>query len=114
MLLSALAEMLEFKMLLTKLGIKLYYTDTDSIFIDKDLPQHLIGNELGLMKDELKGGLTKKAYFLGIKNMVILIIIKPSPARFFKNISKLNINIKNNLEISIKFHTRKFLFNNKY
>jgi len=75
MLLSALAEMLEFKMLLTKLGIKLYYTDTDSIFIDKDLPQHLIGNELGLMKYELKGGLTKKAYFLGIKNMVILIII---------------------------------------
>jgi len=60
-------EMLEFKMLLTKLGIKLYYTDTDSIFIDKDLPQHLIGTELGLMKDELKGGLIKKAYFLGIK-----------------------------------------------
>ncbi len=53
MLLSALAEMLEFKMLLTKLGIKLYYTDTDSIFIDKDLPQHLIGNELGLMNLQL-------------------------------------------------------------
>ncbi len=137
-------EMLEFKMLLTKLGIKLYYTDTDSIFIDKDLPQHLIGTELGLMKDELKGGLIKKAYFLGIKkygyidnnnithsifsgiprdslnwNEIVQIakgitIVKPSPARFFKNISKLNINIKNNLEISIKFHTRKFLFNNKY
>jgi hypothetical protein len=28
-------EMLELKMLLLKLGINLYYTDTDSLFVDK-------------------------------------------------------------------------------
>jgi hypothetical protein len=49
-------EMLELKMLLIKLGIKLYYTDTDSIFVDKELPQELIGSDLGQLKDELKGG----------------------------------------------------------
>jgi hypothetical protein len=49
-------EMLELKMLLSKLGIKLYYTDTDSLFVDKEIPNYLIGNELGQLKDELKGG----------------------------------------------------------
>lgn len=58
-------------MLLIKLGIKLYYTDTDSFFVDKELPEYLIGKELGQLKDELNGGVIKKAYFLGIKNMVI-------------------------------------------
>jgi hypothetical protein len=60
-------EMIKFKVLLMKLGIKLYYTDTDSIFIDSELPSNLIGNDLGQMKDELNGGYIKKAYFLGIK-----------------------------------------------
>jgi hypothetical protein len=53
-------EMLELKILLSKLGIKLFYTDTDSIFIDGLLPPHLTGNELGLLKDELKGGQFEK------------------------------------------------------
>ena len=56
-------EMIKFKMELDKLGINLYYTDTDSIFVDGELPQHLVGNELGLMKDELKVGLLKKLIF---------------------------------------------------
>jgi DNA polymerase elongation subunit (family B) len=60
-------EMMELKMLLLKLGIKLFYTDTDSIFTDKELPNYLIGKELGQVKDELNGGILKKAYFLGIK-----------------------------------------------
>jgi DNA polymerase elongation subunit (family B) len=60
-------EMLEFKILLDKLGIKLYYTDTDSFFIDSELPDYLIGDKLGQFKDELKGNTIKKAYFLGIK-----------------------------------------------
>jgi hypothetical protein len=60
-------EMIELKMLLIKLGIKLYYTDTDSIFVDKELPEYLIGKDLGQLKDELNGGIIKKAYFLGIK-----------------------------------------------
>jgi hypothetical protein len=60
-------EMMELKMLLMKLGINLYYTDTDSFFVDRELPDYLIGDELGQLKDELKGKLIKKAYFLGIK-----------------------------------------------
>jgi len=113
-------EMMELKMLLIKLGIKLYYTDTDSFFVDKELPQYLIGKELGQLKDELNGGVIKKAYFLGIKNYgyidenngvhsvfsgiernslswneVVKIangftIIKDSSVRFFKNFISLN------------------------
>ena len=137
-------EMLELKMLLSKLGIKLYYTDTDSLFVDKEIPNYLIGNELGQLKDELKGGWIKKGYFLGIKkygyiddNNVThsifsgvernsltwneieqvakgITIVKPSPARFFKNIENLNINIKNNLNTSILANPRKKLMFNKY
>jgi hypothetical protein len=48
-----------------------YYTDTDSIFTDKPLPEHLIGNELGQMKNESmdKWGVETidKACFVGIK-----------------------------------------------
>jgi hypothetical protein len=43
------------------------YTDTDSIFTTDILPDHLIGTELGLMKDELDGNIIQEAYFLGIK-----------------------------------------------
>jgi hypothetical protein len=137
-------EMIKFKVSLAKLGLKLYYTDTDSIFVDGELPQHLVGSELGLMKDELSGGFIKKAYFLGIKKYGYIdnldnihstfsgvernsltwdeieqiargfTIVKPSPARFYKNISNLNINIKNSLQTSIKFNTRKKLLGNKY
>jgi DNA polymerase elongation subunit (family B) len=49
-------EMMELKILLAKLGIKLYYTDTDSFFVVKELPAYLIGKELGQLKDELAGG----------------------------------------------------------
>jgi hypothetical protein len=66
-------EMMQYKPLLTKLGLNLYYTDTDSIFIDGELPSQFIGNELGLMKDELKGGLIKKLIFWELKNTAILI-----------------------------------------
>jgi len=137
-------EMIEYKILLTKLGINLFYTDTDSIFINKELPDYLIGEALGLMKDELKGGWINKAYFLGIKKYGYLddknithsvfsgvernsltwneiqqisqgiVIIKPSSARFFKNIYDLNISIKDSLLTSILFNPRKKLLNNKY
>lgn len=137
-------EMMELKMLLIKLGIKLYYTDTDSFFVDKELPHYLIGKELGQLKDELNGGVIKKAYFLGIKkygyidenngvhsvfsgiernslswNEVVKIangftIIKHSSVRFFKNLISLSITIKNSLETSIVFNPRKRVNNNLY
>jgi hypothetical protein len=43
-----------------KLEGELYYVDTDSIVCDKPLDSHLIGNEIGLMKDELKGVTAKE------------------------------------------------------
>lgn len=137
-------EMIQYKLLLSKLGIKLYYTDTDSIITDRVLPQEFIGDDLGLMKDELKGGIIKKAYFLGIKKYGYLddnnfthsifsgiernsltwneieqiangvSLIKHSPTRFYKNLNNLNIIIKESLETTITFNTRKTLLNNKY
>jgi hypothetical protein len=137
-------EMIKFKMELAKLGLKLYYTDTDSIFVDGELPQHLVGKDLGLMKDELDGGFIKKAYFLGIKKYGYIdnqdsihsvfsgverniltweeieqiakgfTVVKTSPARFYKNISNLDIIIKDSLLISIQENTRKKLSGNKY
>jgi hypothetical protein len=41
------------------------YTDTDSIFTTEKL--NLVGNEIGLMKDELDGNIIQEAYFLDIK-----------------------------------------------
>ena len=43
------------------------YTDTDSMFTTKPIDPNLIGIELGMMKDELKGQVIKEAYFLGPK-----------------------------------------------
>lgn len=137
-------EMMELKMLLIKLGIKLYYTDTDSIFVDKEFPEYLIGKGLGQLKDELNGGVIKKAYFLGIKkygyidnndnvhstfsgiernsltwNQIVQIangftIMITSPIRFCKNFNTLNINIINSLNSSIVFNPRKQILNNFY
>ena len=137
-------EMMELKMLLLKLDIKLYYTDTDSIFTDKKIPNYLIGKDLGQLKDELNGGIIKKAYFLGIKKYGYIdnndkihstfsgiernsllwneieqiangfTIIKETPIRFFKNFNTLNIKVKNSLKTSIIFNTRKNLLNNFY
>jgi hypothetical protein len=50
-----------------KLDDSIAYTDTDSIFTTKKLSDLEVGNELGLMKDELKGQWIDEAYFLGIK-----------------------------------------------
>jgi len=43
------------------------YTDTDSIFTTDELPLHLIGSDLGLMKDELEGNFIQEGLFLGLK-----------------------------------------------
>lgn len=136
-------EMIELKMLLIKLNIKLYYTDTDSIFVDKELPSYLIGKELGQLKDELNGGIIKKAYFLGIKKYGYIdsnnvthsvfsgvernsltwneiesiangnIIHKTVSNRFYKDFKSLSIAI-NISKLSIKFDTFKILKHNIY
>lgn len=50
-----------------KLPGELYYVDTDSIITDQALPSHLIGDNIGQMKDELKGKTAEEGYFLASK-----------------------------------------------
>ena len=45
-------------------GYVLYYTDTDSVFLDKPLPDYMIGKELGKMKLE---GIYDEAIFIAPK-----------------------------------------------
>jgi hypothetical protein len=57
----ARVEMSKFK---NNPDFELYYTDTDSIFIDKPLPDHMVGTRLGQMKLEY---IFKDCVFLGPK-----------------------------------------------
>jgi hypothetical protein len=56
-------------------GYEIYYSDTDSIFSNKTLPNYLVNKELGMMKNELLGkavgGKAIEAIFLGIKRYAI-------------------------------------------
>ena len=135
--------MMKLKILLIKLGINIYYFDTDSLFVNKPLPDYLIGDGLGQLKDELKGGYIKKAYFLGIKKYGYIdnneitksvfsgvernsltfneiesiakgeIVHKTVSNRFFKDFKSLDISIKSTT-LSIKFDTLKIYKNNVY
>ena len=60
-------KMIHLKMTLLQMGYLIYYSDTDSLFINKPLPSSYVNNELGGLKDELKGMIINKAYFLGTK-----------------------------------------------
>ena len=60
-------NMINLKMKLIEMGYTIYYSDTDSLFTDKPLPESFINNELGGLKDELKGQIISRAYFLGTK-----------------------------------------------
>jgi hypothetical protein len=64
---SAITAYARMYMLNFKLDNSVVYTDTDSIFTEKKLESNLLGKEIGLMKDELKGLTIKEAYFLDIK-----------------------------------------------
>ena len=61
-------KMLEIKMYCLLINIKIFYTDTDSVFTDKPLPHSMVGQDLGLLKDELSGKTIQRAIFLGNKN----------------------------------------------
>lgn len=64
---SAVTSYARMHMITFKTNYNVIYTDTDSIFTTDKLPDELIGSELGLMKDELDGGIIEAGYFLGIK-----------------------------------------------
>jgi hypothetical protein len=64
---SAVTSYARIHMIPFKLNTDCYYSDTDSIFIKGKLDPLQIGDDLGLMIDELKGETIKEAYFLGLK-----------------------------------------------
>jgi hypothetical protein len=57
-------EMIKYK---TLEDYTIFYTDTDSIFTNKQLPTTFVGDDLGQMKDELKGKQIYRCLFLGNK-----------------------------------------------
>ena len=133
-------EMMKYK---TIPGIIIYYSDTDSIITNKELPTQFVGPELGQVKDELNGGWIKEAYFFGVKKYAYIDnndkvktifsgisrnsltweeVIKLSkketlhknlPDQFFKSLSKLEISIKHK-PINIKFDSDKQLIANRF
>lgn len=124
-------------------GLKIYYTDTDSIFTNMELPADMVGSGIGLMKDELNGGWIKEAYFFGVKKYAYLdnnnkvatvfsglvrnsltweevlklasgeTLTKEIPKQFFKSLSKLEISIKHK-NVNVKFKSDKILLDNKF
>nr|YP_009348168.1 hypothetical protein [Hericium coralloides]APX41121.1 hypothetical protein [Hericium coralloides] len=132
-------EMVKFK---TDPNINIYYTDTDSMFVDKPLDNKLVGDDIGLMKDELKGGVIDKALFLGIKKYGYQLndktysvisgitrndltweelskiskgqqIIRTFETRFYKHFNSLNIEILSG-KITITLNNFKKLVGNNY
>ena len=59
---SAITAYARIHMIPFKVDPNTKYTDTDSIFTTKKLPDSLIGKDLGLMKDELSGCKISEAY----------------------------------------------------
>jgi hypothetical protein len=64
---SAVTAYARIHMIPFKLNNNCYYSDTDSVILGNKLDSSFIGDEIGLMKHELKGELIKEAYFLGLK-----------------------------------------------
>jgi len=73
---SAITSYARIEMMQYKLNYDVLYSDTDSIFTSDKLPDHLIGGELGMMKDELEGETIREGYFLGIKQYGYRIVDK--------------------------------------
>jgi hypothetical protein len=83
---SAVTAYARIHMIPFKLNTDCYYSDTDSVFTKTKLDPSLIGDELGLMKDELDGVLVKEAYFLGIKQYGYSFMDKDSRAVVNKSV----------------------------
>jgi hypothetical protein len=121
----------------------LFYTDTDSIFIDKPLPNKFIGKDLGQMKLEYNfiegtflapkvyGGLYSENNQLnsitkvkGFKNKIDYYELKSllnensslslNQEKWFKNFSEGNISIKDQLyTLMVTANKRQLIYNNK-
>lgn len=64
---SAVTSYARITMIPFKIDPDTLYTDTDSMFTTKQIEKSLLGVDLGLMKDELKGQVINEGYFLGPK-----------------------------------------------
>lgn len=77
------------KLLIMSLGGKIYYSDTDSVVTDIELPQEMLGKNLGLLKLEHK---LKKGYFITSKTYLLETdkdkIIKKAKGFFSDSLSK--------------------------
>jgi len=73
---SAVTSYARIVMIPYKLDPNTLYTDTDSIFTKNLIDPTLLGDSLGLMKDELNGQTINEAYFLGPKKYGYYIIDK--------------------------------------
>jgi hypothetical protein len=118
------------------------YTDTDSVITTVPLDPTLIGDELGLFKDELNGSIISKGVFLGIKQYGYIIgdkeksvfagvprntiksaeleylsmggsLNKPVNDKFFKSMKNLKMKILNS-SVNIKANNQKILKDNRY
>jgi DNA polymerase type B, organellar and viral len=121
---------------------ELYYTDTDSAYIDRPLPDHMVGARLGEMKLEyvftdcvflgpkIYAGITEDGKYIckikGFKNasnvpldgLKKLLIkegsLKLKHNKWFRNLSEGNILIKEQLyELSKTENKREFIYNEK-
>lgn len=96
------------------------YTDTDSVFLSKPLPSHLVGPELGQFKQELDGHIISEALFLAPKmygfkydnkEKVVISGVKPDSVSYNELISiwkgntitkDKNMIVKNYKDLSIR------------
>jgi len=73
---------------------KLYYSDTDSGFINKPLPDHLIGSALGLFKLE---NVISKAVFLAPKLYALITVIGDGDGKEIIKVKGLTKELTSNL-----------------
>nr|QWO71395.1 DNA polymerase [Termitomyces sp. K1Ag] len=123
----------------TMKDIELFYTDTDSIDINKPLPSQYVGEELGQMKLEhifneviflapkVYGGKTDSYEYVkikGLKNPITFDEMKPllfknqkveiNQEKWYRNISSGNINIKQEIyTLMINNFKRKLIYNDQ-
>jgi len=64
---SAVTAYARIVMIPYKIDLNTLYTDTDSIFTLVPIDPHLIGDQIGLMKDEMNGIIIQEGLFLGPK-----------------------------------------------
>jgi hypothetical protein len=100
---SAITSYARIEMMQYKLNYDVLYSDTDSIFTTQSLPQHLIGNELGMMKDELEGGIIREGYFLGIKQYGYRIVDKSDNSKVstvFAGVKRNSLTFKDVIDLN--------------